>query len=277
VDKTSTNQTQIVGICQVRNEDVFIDRVLANITDFCDLILVADHLSRDRTAETVLNRAKKSKKIKYKLIGHPSEAHEMIRVYANSPTWVFPVDGDELYDPIGLAELRSQILRGDHNSYRQIYGHSMHCSEIDRDRKTAKGYLSPPCRTVTKLYNFDAIFDWAGPCSEKCLGGTIMFKTGYSEQSDLTLTFAMTWDESPFRLLHTCFLQRSSLEPEKDPNKKWSGRKNPYEIHSMNRPVRWINNIRQLLGITVASKYKQEKYLKGPLVERDVSSFFLSE
>ncbi|MCI5217609.1 MAG: glycosyltransferase [Candidatus Electrothrix sp. LOE2] len=264
---------KIVGICQVRNEDVFLNQALANIEDFCDEILVADHCSTDRTAEIANVRAKANPKIIYHRIKHPSEAHEMIRKYSNTATWVFPVDGDELYDPSALTRLRREIMLGSYEAYRQIYGHSFHCVEIDKKRKIAKGYTSPPSRTVTKLYNFGALIDWAGPCSEKCLGGKIIFKDEFSEQSNLNLMEKMTWSESPLRLLHACFMARSSLELLDN----WKGRKNPYEIYSMSRLERWIALFRKIIKLSECSEYKMEKYMRGALVEEDISNFFSAQ
>jgi glycosyltransferase involved in cell wall biosynthesis len=264
---------KIVGICQVRNEDVFLNQALANIEDFCDKILVADHCSTDRTAEIAKTRAKSNPKIIYHRIKHPSEAHNMTRKYANTRTWVFPVDGDELYDPFALSRLREEIMSGEYDAYRQIYGHSLHCIEIDKMRKTAKGYISPPSRTVTKLYNFGALIDWAGPCSEKCLGGKIIFNAGFSEQSNLNLMERLTWSESPLKLLHTCFMARSSLELQE--NKK--GRKNPYEIYSMSRLKRWIFWFRKAIRMSEHSDYKTERYMRGPLVEKNITNFLSEE
>jgi hypothetical protein len=266
-------QNKIIAICQIQNEDIFIENVLVNILDFCDSILVADHQSSDRTGEISKRLAKRYPKIQYTCISHPREAHEMIRSYTNSPTWIFPVDGDELYCPDGLKTMRNRILAGEYDAYRQIYGHSMHCVELDYTKKIALGHLSPPCRTVTKLYNFGALMDWSGATSERCHGGTIKFKPGYSEQSNLNLMDLMSWDESPFRLLHTCFLQRSSHETRTNMVGRSNARINPYEIHALSIPKRWFNNLKQRMGFSVASRYKQERYMRGPLVERDVSVF----
>lgn len=268
----SHSEIKIVGICQVRNEDVYINQALANVEEFCDQILVADHQSRDHTATIVAKRATSSSKVCYQKVRRPTDAHEMIRVYANTPTWIFPVDGDELYDPAGLAVLRTQILEGKYNAFRQIYGHSMHCVELNLENKTARGYLSPPSRTVTKLYNFNAIFDWAGPCIEKCLGGTIRFKPGYSEQSNLILTYTMSWAESPLRLLHTCFLRRSSLDPARPVARPQVSE--TYEVSPMRRG---LNALKRLVGISVVSPYKLGKYMRGPLVEQDATVFLSRE
>lgn len=260
----------IVGICQIRNEDVFLGQALANIEDFCDQIIVADHQSRDQTASIVKQRMKNSPKLVYQSISHPSEAHDLIRGYTNTPTWVFPVDGDELYDPVGLSRLKAQMIRGEFNSYRQIYGHSLHCISIDQKQRVAMGYMSPPSRTVTKLYNFGALIDWVGPCSERCHGGNIVYQSGYSEESNLNIVDTLSWDESPFRLLHACFLRRSSLEKENGDTVRY----NPFEIHSMSRPARWLYNLRQLMKLPTPSNYKQARYMRGPVKDCDVSNFF---
>lgn len=262
----------IVGICQIRNEDVFLGQALANIEDFCDQIIVADHQSRDKTARIVKQRMENSPKLAYQSISHPSEAHDLIRGYANTPTWIFPVDGDELYDPVGLSRLKARIVKGEFNAYRQIYGHSLHCISIDQQQKIARGYMSPPCRTVTKLYNFGALIDWAGPCSERCHSGNIVYKSGYSEQSNLNIVDTLSWDESPFRLLHACFMRRSSLEQEHGNTIRY----NPFEIHTMSRYARWLNQFRQLMKLSTASNYKQERYMRGSLTDCDVSNFFPS-
>lgn len=262
--------TRIVGICQVKNEDIFFNQVLANIENFCDKIFIADHCSTDYTAEIAKARAEANPNIVYHRIRHPSEAHEMIQQYASTPTWVFPVDGDELYDPLALTRLRKDIMSGEYDAYRQIYGHSFHCVEIEKTQKTAKGYISPPSRTVTKLYNFGALIDWTGSCSERCHGGEIIFKDGFSKESNLNLMEKMTWSESPLRLLHTCFMARSSLEL----HESGKGRMNPYEIYSMPRLKKWIFQLRKNIIMPEHSDYKKERYMRGPLVEEAIAPFF---
>ena len=40
---------KVVGVSLVRNEERFVRQALLNVADFCDRIVVADHLSTDRT------------------------------------------------------------------------------------------------------------------------------------------------------------------------------------------------------------------------------------
>ena len=41
---------KIIGIVLVKNEELYIERVLNNIKDFCDEIIVADNLSSESNA-----------------------------------------------------------------------------------------------------------------------------------------------------------------------------------------------------------------------------------
>ena len=103
---------RIVGIVLVRNEDVFVETAVRNVADFCDEIHVADHGSIDRTPVILRALAGELPKIHYKSIRHPAESHGLIQHLAGSPTWVFGVDGDEIYEPDRLARLRQKILSG---------------------------------------------------------------------------------------------------------------------------------------------------------------------
>ena len=260
---------RIVAICLVRNEDRFIDRVIRNIAPACDEILIADHQSTDETATIARRWAETDARVRYRRIRHPSESHEMIRVFANTPTWVFPVDGDEVYDPDRLQEFFRALRAGRYDQYRQIYGHVLHCTRLDESACAASGYLAPPSRSMTKLYNFNAIYDWKGPCPEKCLGGQIVFKPGYSVSSNCCLWNEVGWDESPFRCLHLVFLRRSSKDPIDA-----AGRPNPQEKNEMRIVERVMLLLRRLFHLPETSGYKKMQYMKGALTQKNVASFF---
>ena len=44
---------RVVGIALVRNEDRFVEQSLRNVSSFCDIVVVADHMSTDGTWEIV--------------------------------------------------------------------------------------------------------------------------------------------------------------------------------------------------------------------------------
>ena len=90
----------------------------------------------------------------------------------------------------------------------------LNCVAVDLEEQTATGYLSPPSRSITKLYNFAAIDSWAGDGSERLHGGTIVFRGGYGERSVDNIGERLSWEETPLRCLHTCFLRRSHRDPE---------------------------------------------------------------
>src|SRR6187402_1406371 len=94
--------TSIIGIVLVRNEDIFVERAVRNVIDFCDLIVIADHYSTDSTFDIVAQLAAEfPEKIQLVRIADAWESHFLINGYANSPAWIFAVDGDEIYDPRG--------------------------------------------------------------------------------------------------------------------------------------------------------------------------------
>src|SRR4051812_41045475 len=106
---SASDGAAIVGIALVRNEDIFVERAIRNAIDFCDLLIIADHRSTDNTF-AILTRlaAEFPKKIQLVRIQEPQESHFLINDYAGTPTWVFAVDGDEIYDPAGLFRFREE-------------------------------------------------------------------------------------------------------------------------------------------------------------------------
>jgi hypothetical protein len=174
---------KIVGICLVKNEDSYIEQVILNIVNFCDKIIVLDNMSEDKTFKILKKIASKKEKVKLYQIKNISDSHKFIEKYANTKTWIFGVDGDEIYDPIGLKRLRKEILSGTYQEKWQIRGNFLHCIDIDLETKIAKGYLAPPSREATKLYNFYILKSWkADGESERFFPKTIKFKDGFEKK-----------------------------------------------------------------------------------------------
>ena len=259
----------IVGICLLYNEDVYVYRMLANIHAFCDRILVADHKSTDKTPEIVKQFCRQRSNVEYYRIDKLGESHELISALAGTPTWVFGVDGDEIYDPIGLKTLRRQIISGEYNDYFRIMGNVLNCVELDEAKRVATGYLAPPCRSMTKLYNFGSLEAWEGPCSERLHGGKVIYKDGYGYEKSCNLHLENSWENSLFRCLHTVFLKRSSKE-----NKNMTGgRLNVADMASLGIIGQTKKKLLSLFGKSMPSTYKKEKYMRGALLEKDISSF----
>ena len=202
-------------------------------------------------------------------IQNPSESHALLEPLAGRDCWVFGLDGDELYDPHGLSRLRAGILAGEFQSHWMRLGHAFHVAELETSAFSARGYSSPPCRSMTKLYNFAAIESWSGPAPERLHGGTIKFRDGYSDGHRKMLLEECSWEDADFRCLHLCFLRRSSLDQNDllRPNimdKAGEG---------------WISSAKKFLRLQnepLSSVWKRERYGRGPLSEVDTKPFFIT-
>ncbi len=256
----------------VRDEDLFIERAVRNALDFCDEFLIADHGSRDGTPEILARLAAEfPEKITVKRIEDSRESQVMLLPYVGRErTWVFGVDGDEIYDPTGLRHFRSRLEAGEFDAWWVIFGNVLNVQELDQQNDSkASGWLAPPSRSMTKLYNFSAITRWEGrEVVERLNGGTIHFRDGFDASLRRGLHEETEWDEADFRCLHLCFSRRSSLDPDDGLT-----RKNIMDRHAWSWRKVWAA-VRERLGGEPAKDWKREKYCRGELVTRDVGAFF---
>lgn len=263
---------RVVGIMLVRNEDLYVRQAALNVLDFCDELLAVDNMSNDGT-ENILRavEAESRGRLRYHRTGDPGFSHELIAPYAGSDTWVFGVDGDEVYDPQGLLRLRARLQQGEFNRDWAVFGNVFNLKAIQSDRSHATGHLAPPCRSMTKLYNFAAIETWHGPCKERLHGGLIVFKPGYDESKRRNLHEQTNWEDTDFRCLHMCFLRRSSAEPLRS-----EPRRNIMDRHAWGWRKIFKEGLRIARGLPL-SNWKLERYARGPLVEKPVQMFFRKE
>jgi hypothetical protein len=264
---------QIVGVALVRNEDVFIEQAIRNVAGFCDRIHAVDHVSTDGTWEILRALEREYASVDVRRSHHAGDSHVLVEPYAGTDTWVFGVDGDELYDPARLVGFREQLLGGAYDNVFKVASNVLNCVDLDRGRQSATGYLSPPSRSITKLYNFAAIDSWKGDGSERLHGGSITFRVGFDERSVDNIGERLAWDETPLRCLHACFLQRSTADPPS------SG-----DLHA--RPIleetqlqdrSWRGGLKrrfQRRRPPDESAWKREKYMRGELVSVDATQFF---
>ena len=248
---------EIVGLSLVRDEERFVERVLRNALALCDRILVADHGSRDRTPEILAVLAREDPRVEVHAVAHPAGAHDLVAPLAGRDLWVFGVDGDEVYDPEGLAALRRRLLDGELDDWFSISAGAVHCVEVDLESGWARGYPAPPARGLTKLYNFAALEAWEGPVPERLHGGSARFKPGFDGSRRNEEFFEQNWDRSVLRCLHMCFVRRSSLDPKDGP------RPNPLDVVE-----------RRMLGVRRRRQRKELGYAKGDLVTVPTGPFF---
>jgi glycosyltransferase involved in cell wall biosynthesis len=265
--------TRIVGSVQVKNEDVYIEQVVLNILDFCDEVIITDNLSTDHTYEICKKLARQHSKIKLKSIQHPREAAFLLEPYFGTDTWILGVDGDEIYDPNGLRMMRERLLRGEFSGDWCVFGNVLNVISLRIKEKKASGYLAPPSRSMTKLYNFYLIENWVN-CPERLLGDELTFKSGFHAKLRKYLHIDTSWEQADFRCLHMPFMKRSSRQRLR----LIRTRLNPDELDYINRqPTRLLKAIRKiwfLMNQLLGKDWKSQKYRRGPIVEKDVSAFF---
>jgi hypothetical protein len=255
-----------VGIMLVRNEDRFLRRAALNVVDFCDRVLIADHQSQDATPEICEELARTSPKFEVYRIRDPRESHEMLVPLANTNTWIFGVDGDEIYDPAGLAKVRARIHSQEWRHWWVVFGNVLNCDAIDETARTAGGWMAPPCRSMTKLYNFAAVERLDPATKHRLHGRHDVFNAGWHPvDSRYELYKTIRWEDAELRCLHACWMPRSSKDA-------LSSRRNVTESLGLRNRMRAL--FARLLGRSTASEYKQEKYRRGAYVQVDATPFF---
>jgi hypothetical protein len=264
---------RIVGAVLVRNEDLYVEQAVRNAARICDAVHVADNESTDRTWEILERIASELPHVDVRRVADIGSSHGLVERYAGTDTWVFGVDGDELYDPAGLEVLAGELRSGMYHDRYRIKSNVLNCVAVDAEAGTATGYLAPPSRPMTKLFNFAAVERWDGPAIQLLHGGTRVFRPGYDQQMSENVGDRLDWETSYFRCLHCCFVPRSSAE---DATRAGGGRLSPVEMHELGSrrrglPLLWRRARRS------SSSWKNEKYRRGPLVTVDARPFFAGD
>jgi glycosyltransferase involved in cell wall biosynthesis len=267
--------TQIVGSVLVRNEDAFVEQAIRNVADFCDRIHVVDHVSADRTWEIVRSLASEFDHVDARRSRNAATAQRLLEPYAGTETWVIGVDGDELYDPEGLARFRRELLDGAAADVFRLKAHVLNCADLDRDAGTASGWLAPPSRPVTKLFNFGAVESWTNS-PDPLQSGDVVFRPGYHWEARRDLADDTTWETDPLRCLHVCFLRRSSQDAEAATRKNLDESRefDRGPVGTLKRLVRRPQPAPQIVELQRQGKdWKREWYARGDHVTVDVRPF----
>jgi glycosyltransferase involved in cell wall biosynthesis len=259
--------TQIVGSVLVRNEDVFIEQSIRNVAEFCDRIYAVDHASSDATWKILRRLAGVLDHLNVRRSRNSATAHRLLAPYAGTATWVIGVDGDELYDPAGLSRLRRDLLEGAHADVFRLKAHVLNCDELDTSTGTASGWLAPPSRPVTKLFNFGAVDAWP-ESPDPLQAGDVVFRAGRHWESRRDLADETTWESDPLRCLHVCFIRRSSAD-------RGDARLNLDESGEYDRgPLGALKRlVRRPRGARAATNWKREWYARGERVTVDAGPF----
>ncbi len=263
---------QVVGILLVKDEDLFVERAVRNAIGFCDRFVAVDNGSNDGTT-AILKRLREEfhDKMEIHRASHPRLSHELIQPFAGTRTWIFGVDGDEVYDPEGLLRMRGRLESGEFDSEWCLFGNVLNVRSLDHAKGIAEGHLSPPCRSMTKLYNFNAISAWEGPCHERMHGGKVIYREGFHERLRRNLHEEVSWEATDFRCLHLCFIRRSSMEKENTPP-----RSNIMDRYAWSF-TKLLRTAADFLLRRSPIDSKEQRYGRGPLVSKPMASFFPSD
>ena len=262
--------SELIGVFLVKNEEHFIAWSLMNVVDSCDHIIVLDNLSTDRTKEIVQNVARLHSHIEIIDVKNANKTQKYLEQYFGTETWVLGVDGDEIHDPIGLAQLRMRIGRGEFDGYWSVSSTYLHVTEFDFPKSVACGYISPPAKAGLKLYNFNAIENWQSKWRkrERLHGKGLVFRDGYSKQQTYSFSKHYSWDTADFRCMHLCFMKRSPKDNHDYPFNRISDRKNPAESKLLRRITRKIEQMNPR-----SSDYRTKRYARGTVSRFDISNF----
>ena len=268
---------RVVGVVLVHNEDVFVDRAVRNVAAFCDRIYAFDHVSSDRTGEVLSELARDLDHVTVQRTDDARDSHRVLEPYAGSETWVLGVDGDELFDPEGLARLRRLL---DENAYADAFhvkAHVLNCTVLDEAHGRATGHMAPPYRPVTKLFNMAAVESWTG-CPQRLHGGAPRFRPEFDWSALHYVSEETEWSTDPLRMLHLCFLQRSSADYEPSPVARFNlSETGAFRrgARGLSRRLRYRRHIdpRMKAYRAQGSSWKQEWYSRGPVLSVDARPF----
>lgn len=186
------------------------------------------------------------------------------------------MDGDEIYDPKGLAELREPLRNGTYDDVWRVYGHVLNVKSWDQKRNQVTGYSSPPARPMTKLFNLEWIESWKG-CPQRLHGGELRLKDERGPtESVLAFFHKQSWEESCFRCLHMVFIKRTSARS--------TGVFRGCPADEIHKELLCANFIQRLnffvyqnLRVLTGRSGKHRAYRKGPSVTRSTEPFFVYE
>lgn len=267
---------QIIASVLVRDENIYIDRVIRNIQKFCDKIIITDHNSVDGTFEICTHLAEEFPNIEVKRIDLLEESFEAIKPYCGTKTWIFAVDGDEIFDPAGLAEMRRRLLEGEFSEYWTVFANTLHCVKLDLKAKKAWGYLAPPARAGARLYNFSIIKDWLDH-GERLLGDNIHFEDGYHLGLRKYLHQETDWEDAYFRYVHVSFLPRSTRQNTSFLKTRLNANEVERIAIQKNPLKRFYTSLKMNMLRILSRDWKSQKYKQGPVVEKHITGFFTEE
>jgi hypothetical protein len=256
----------IVGAVVVRNEDLWVETAVRNAVEFCDVIHIGDNGSTDETLGILEALTAEFDHLDLRHVEDITRSQVIVEPYIGTNTWLFGVDGDELYDPAGLAVLREELRGGAYRDKWRVKSNVLNAVAVDREAGTATGYLAPPARPITKLFNFAALERWTGPFIQALHGAGAVYRPGYAHDLSENIGDRLDWESTYFRCVHCCFVPRSTLDRVEEAS---TGRPNPEDVHRAAHGGLRDRLARLKPGARSRSRWKNQAYRRGDLATVD--------
>ena len=116
----------------------------------------------------------------------PASRTSCIEPYAGTTPGCSASTATSSTTPPGSPAFARSCSAARYDSVFKVASNVLNCVELDPGAQRARGYLSPPSRSITKLYNFAAIESWHGDGSERLHGGTIVFRPATTSRPSTT-------------------------------------------------------------------------------------------
>jgi len=249
---------KILGISIIKDEESFCALAIENALALCDELLILDNNSTDRTHEICVKMTNRHQgRVRLEKIDDLALSHEYVRRHVNTDTWIFGVDGDEIYDPIGLSALRLRILDGMYQDLWRVRSHFFNIAALQKwqnHQVLAAGWMAPPSHPVTKFYNMSVINDWPMDEGRAIFQPKTKIWKSKKKPGQRDIFDELDWNESFFRCLHLRFIPRTSGEMDAD----------------------LILGPRHNMSVKLRKNAEVSRcaYRKGPMIIDEVSPFF---
>ena len=165
-------------------------------------------MSEDRTPEILRSLAREFDHVVVERSTNAGISHRQLQPYVGTDTWVLGVDGDELFDPAGLERLRNDLDAGAYADAFRVRARPPATSSISRLGLRAVSLLHRA--GLSRSSTTSLLLNPGRGAPERLLGMDPEFRLGFHRESRVFLFDTTDWNDDPLRLLHVCFLRRSS-------------------------------------------------------------------
>lgn len=202
----------IVGMIQVKDADLLIGRVIENVLEMVDWLVIIDNNSSDNTSSQIEKLAKNYDKIIFKKILTVEGGGRLLNSLCGTDTAVIKIDADEVWNPSYGKELRRELKLTNFSSQHiaLIKDGWFHVNGLDLNNKVCVGKQQD-----MSLYYFGNILAWSQPTER--LHGRPMTLRNHCDLKNRHILVSQPREMSAsilhFPFLDLCSLKRKDFRP----------------------------------------------------------------